>query len=257
MKVIMSMTELLGRLKAAKRKMEYVYSTNLDANSMNINKNRKMLVSVKPAHDAERNINGIPIDNVSESIAEEFESLINAIDTYRRLYMVKEIVNNDISIFVPDYKNPDSLVEMKVATALVYTNKQVKNFYTDLLQLMKDDYNAVCNAIESHNKTALSNENIRAYVMAKITSLGQSPDEDRIRYHYREYADEYINASEYMILDPIDISNKIKILERWIDRFYTTIDYKLAEINAITKVWVDLSEDNSWGYAVEDNTNIN
>ena len=237
--------------------MEVVYSTNLDINSLKLRKNRRMLVSVKPAYDANRTINGVDIETVEKDIITENNSLIDAIDIYRRLTFVKDIVNHELTISVPDFNDPDKLVEMRVSTALVYQSKPIKDFYIGLLQLMKDDYHSVLEAIESHNKAALSNDNIRAYVMAKISSLGMTQDENNVRYHYQEYADEYCRASEYVLIDPLNIDEKIHLLETWIDRFYNTLEYKLAEVNATTRIWIDLTKENEWGYISIESDNSN
>ena len=56
-------------------------------------------------------------------------------------------------------------------------------------------------------------------------------------------------------VDPLKLKDKIDKLENWINEFFTEIDFKLSEVNANTKILVDLDADeNIWYISQEIDT---
>ena len=103
------------------------------------------------------------------------------------------------------------------------------------------------NAKVAHQTSAMTEDKIRNYVIAKINSLNIPADD--VKNHFKDYSAEYIEANRVEIFDPLMVRDTFETRKKKIEDWYSKIDTILLEFNAKTKIWINLSdEENFWGF---------
>ena len=239
MKETISITELLTRIKAQKRKISdignrYLDSTNSKALISLYNKNRK------------ETINGIDINITENNIKDQFADIMYNIMLLRNLLIIKEQVNSTFKLLVPDIFNSDKEVELSIAQILILKSPTIKDYYLKLANRLREDLNEAYRALDVYSKNILDEQKVATYVLAKLNSIQPGyVDPNNLELvknitGYNEYAKEYIEANKVELLDPLEL---VKNSEKWynnINNFYDTIDTRLLEFNSTTKIIVDV-----------------
>ena len=242
----MTMSELLSRIKMAKKKLQVIQSDEFSGYQ-----NQKFITVWNPNKGM---INGVETSKIDEEFQSNYDSYNSQLFNLIKMMQVKEKVNCDhyLEIPNPDYRKGGK-IKATVTEILVLKTMSVQAYYNSLLNRYTREYNMALSSIEKYESKYLSEDTIRDYVIARLNSLQKDTSTDSINKYYSEYSAEYREANKIELFDPIDLKSKIDALQNWIDTFYNEIDYKLSEFNARTKIWIDLDLDEDfWGYPEEE-----
>ena len=112
MKEIISITELLNRIKSQKRKVDDISKRYLNSEES------RALISL---YNKNRNetINGANIIDTENNIKNQFSDIMYNIMLLRNLLIIKEQVNSYFRITVPDIFNSDKEIELSIAQILI------------------------------------------------------------------------------------------------------------------------------------------
>lgn len=243
----MTMSELLSRIKMAKKKLYTVQYNELDSSGNDYK-------FIKTWNPNKGTINGVETSKIKEEIQSNYDSYNSQLFNLIKMMQVKEKVNCDhyLEIPNPDYRKGGK-IRATVTEVLVLKTTVIHGYYDSLLNKYIKEYNSALNLIEKYESKYLSEDTIRDYVIARLNSLQKDSSVDSIKKYYSEYSAEYREANKMELFDPIDLKSKIDALQNWVDTFYNEIDYKLSEFNARTKIWIDLDLDEDfWGYPEEE-----
>ena len=246
MRKVMTMSELLSRIKMAKKKLQVIQSDEFSSYQ-----NQKFITVWNPNKGM---INGVETSKIEEEFQSNYDSYNSQLFNLIKMMQVKEKVNCDhyLEIPNPDYRKGGK-IKATVTEILVLKTISVQAYYNSLLNRYTREYNMALSSIEKYESKYLSEDTIRDYVIARLNSLQKDSSTDSINKYYSEYSAEYREANKIELFDPIDLKSKIDALQNWIDTFYNEIDYKLSEFNARTKIWIDLDLDEDfWGYPEEE-----
>lgn len=255
MRKVMSMSEVLANISLAKKKMSTINAITASATT---NYKAVMFMSLaNPMKD--QDMFGRDKKQIESTIQSNWDASKDNFMNYLKYSMIKEQVNATHKIKIP---NPDyaaevgSEIEVTIAEALILNTTLVKNHYENILKKMRSDYNFITEELKKHNETVLSEEAVSKYISTILSAQGEKVQGKIDVSMYSNYAKDYTDANKMEIIDPINIAEKIEFLEDWMDKFYTTIGYRLSEFNSTVKVWVDLDLDQDfWGYYSEDSDN--
>lgn len=242
MKEIISITELLNRIKKQKKKILDIDHKYLDENSKEFSSSKLLLTLYKPIDNT--TINGVDINISKENIEKEFNEIINSIRILRNLLIIKEQVNSTFTMVVPNIFNSGKDINLSIAQILILKSPLIKNYYYKFINRCKNDIDIANLALEKHNENVLSNDNINRYVIAKFNSLHINIDPEYISDiekipNYEEFAKEYKSVNEVKIYDPLCITDKLEKISENAASFYDNIDTKLLEFNSTTKIVID------------------
>lgn len=249
MKKIMTMTEVLAKLNVSKKRMQ---STTFE---MARPSGASIFVTAKKTNRS-TTVSGTNISDAEKGIQSNFDMTMDNFSNAWKLLMVKEAVNSMIRITIPnpDFRKGGTITAtITEVLSLCGDGSISKKYYNQLLSKMQAEYNNVTSLIKKNEETVLSQERITDYVIQRLNALKENTSKDAVEKVYDEYAKEYIAANTLEIVDPIDIMDKINKLDQWITDFYTTVNFRLSEVNSKTKVWIDFDLDNDfWGLVNED-----
>ena len=239
MKEIISITELLNRIKSQKRKVDDISKRYLDSEES------RALISL---YNKNRNetINGANIIDTENNIKNQFSDIIYNIMLLRNLLIIKEQVNSYFRITVPDIFNSDKEIELSIAQILILKSPIIKNYYIKIGERLRSDLNDAYKALEAYSRTVLDEQKIATYVLAKLNSIQPGyVDPNNIELvkkmtGYNEYAKEYIDANKVELLDPLELTKLAEEKYNNINNFYDNIDTRLLEFNSTTKIIIDL-----------------
>lgn len=242
MKTVMTLTELLTKLKLAKKQVEedsYILTTGKDLKGMPTVD--AMLVGLQLSEQG-TDINNIPVEDAAKRIQSNWDTVAANKEKLNKLTMIKDTVNHSTKITVP---NPNytkgGTVDLTIAEVLTLKGKQSE--YKSLLTVMRTTYQAALDQIAKYTLNNLSDTKASEYATKMIAINNPDASDEEKKELRSKYYDEYIKKNKIEILDPINIKDKIDKLEAWITDFYGSIDYKLSEVNATTKIEVDLDLD--------------
>lgn len=240
----MTMTEVLAKISLAKKKME---SAGKAASTTRGN----IFMTVKKKN-RDVTIANVNVEESKNGITANFDSTMDNFTNLYKLLMIKEAVNSNTRIEIPnpDFRKGGTINATITEILALYGEDSIsRKYYKKILDKMKSDY-AQCEKIISDNEvTVLSETRITEYVTQRLAALKENPTKAAVEANYEKYSKEYIDANSMEYVDPIDLADKIEKLENWMDEFYNNINFKLSEVNSKTKVWVDLDkDDNFWGY---------
>lgn len=228
-KILMSVTELLNTIYELKRKIDSTIENDFGEES------RLLLTLYNPTRN--KTITGLEIDTATVDLTNRYNSIINLIEIYRRLVMLKESINTQYTLEVPDILTGEPTT-LSIAMILMLKSKLIKEYYFKLIDKINKDKAEIITALEDHEKNVMSQDRVDKYVNAKFTSLKMNSMNDLKSANYETFSKEYIDANTLKILDPNNIKDWDKI-EKNIRKFYSTIDYKLLEFNSTTKIWIE------------------
>lgn len=242
MKTVMTLTELLTKLKLAKKQVEEDNHTLITGKNISgIPTVDAMLVGLQLPEQG-TDINNVPIEDAAKRIQSNWDTVAANRDKLNKLTMIKDSVNHTTMLTIP---NPNytkgGTVNLSIAEVLTLKGKQSE--YKSLLTVMRNTYQAALDQISKYTLTNLSDAKASEYATKMIAINNSDASDEEKKILRSKYYDEYIKKNKVEILDPINIKDKIDKLEAWINDFYGSIDYKLSEINATTKIEVDLDLD--------------
>lgn len=118
-------------------------------------------------------------------------------------------------------------VKMSVAEAI--DRKSSIEYDKFFLDALKKQYSHTLGIIEGNNSdlTERADSQINALYDNK-----ESVDPKKIQ----TLKDDYINENTFDLIDPINIREKIEVLEKQIEDFLLEVDFKLSESNALTMI---------------------
>ena len=235
-----TMMEVISKIKFINKKMDEMYKRYISEESSS----RAMISLYNP--DSRITINGVPADNVIDSIENIHSEIMSMINDVNLFNTIKEQVN---AIKTITFTNIEGIKQtLTVTQFLAITSPKVKKYHMDYLNKLKKDAEDAQHALGVYTQKVMSDDKVSMYVNSKMNSLHINNDPDRATYY--RFASEYRNANRMEILDPLHIQNgideKIKEVEEWYDK----ASVKLSIFNATTKVWVEKNDDTvaiNWG----------
>ncbi len=239
MKEIITITELLNRIKSQKRKVNDISNKYLDS------ADSRALISI---YNKNRNetINGASIIDTEGIIKNQYVDIMSNILLLRNLLIIKEQVNSSFKLIVPDIFNTGKEVELTIAQILILKSPIIRDYYIKIGERLRKDLNDAYKALEAYSKNVLDEQKIATYVLAKLNSIQPGyVDPNNIELvkkmtDYNEYAKEYIDANKVELLDPLKLTKLAEEKYNNINNFYDNIDTKLLEFNSTTKIIIDL-----------------
>ena len=252
MKKVMSMTEVLAKLKTAKNALDKEYNkfsvsdrvpfSSIDSSILLIDVINRSKGSTAAGH---------PADQAESNVQANWDRLASAQSIVKKLTAIKDGVNHEVKITIP---NPDytkqGTVTVPMSEVLALTNSSIKYMYSRILAGMQTQYESATRYMREFNERVLSNERINGYINDKLNEEGIEGKDDSTK-RYLELYNEFVSMNKIEFVDPVNLKSKIEYLSNWIDTFYTDIDYKLSEKNATIKIEVDLDKDDDFWHIVE------
>ena len=238
---VITLVELLSKIKRARRELEDLYTFYI-----NPGESSRSMVSLYYTSSG-LSVNGAPISEVEKEIV-DIDTKINAsLNTLMKLLAIKEKINATSNLIVPSPFGEDGEITLTVAEILMLKSDVIKKYRTEYLYKLDRDYHKAMNAKVAHQTSAMTEDKIRNYVIAKINSLNISADD--AKNHFKDYSAEYIEANRVEIFDPLMVRDTFETRKKKIEDWYSKIDTILLEFNAKTKIWINLSdEENFWGF---------
>lgn len=245
----MTMTEVLAKLTLAKKKM------NSAGYGIMTQSGGQIYISAKKKN-RDVSITNTPVEEVVKGIQSNYDTTLDNFSNCWKLLMIKEAVNSSIRIQIP---NPDfrksGTIEATITEVLSLCGdgSLSKKYYASILNRMKRDWETIQDTIDRNEKNVLSEDKITAYVVQRLQALKENTSKAATEASYSKYAPEYIEANTIEPIDPLNLKEQIDKLENWMEEFYSTVNYKLSEVNSKTKVWVDFDLDNDfWGFVIDE-----
>lgn len=232
-----SMSEVLSKIKMYKTRIDSKISYIGDSSF----ENSIRMINIKKKNEKE--CNHVPVDTAKENIVAMHQSNLALIDNLRKLNMLKNGVNDMISVTVAGK-------EMTIAQVLSMSNGSIKRYQEQYIDKLKSDYRDAINTINRCNEKVFTQDKINAWISVYLgTTVNglqemQKDDPDRVQ----EAIDKYHEQNDIEIIDPIDILSEIDRLEKYYDALYNNIGFTLSAMNARIIVEYDLDSDdpNFW-----------
>lgn len=128
--------------------------------------------------------------------------------------------------------NAETVVEIcgeKMTVAKAIDLKQFLSYKKDLLNSMKAQYDRATSNMNSNNATVEAKiDSLVATAFGKESKTNIKPED------YAAIADPYRNANEWSLVDPLNIEERIRKDEEYIEQFYSTVDGILQISNCVT-----------------------
>lgn len=235
--VVYTMSELIMKLKQARKEVNSKYYEYLDPDSNKANNSRLFytLYNIQTA----RTVNGKIIGEVGKEIQNIFTSLRDTINVMIKLQHIKNAVNNSCLIEIPDifelYFDGNNTNTYTIDDLVTFKSPQVKNYYLNLVNKLKKDKEYAEAYLENHEKNLEADTMKYVLTNAKPVSLSDETNKD----HYIDLMMNYRKANELTLINPTGV-DPLKFEESVI-KFYNIIDYKLMEFNNNTTVRIDFS----------------
>lgn len=245
MKKIMTMTEILATRTLYKKKLMKSVMQDEDSSAetggLFSNSVKAMIdkskfteyISFKPVNK-DVCINGKPVEYMTEAIKAKYKSVTDTLDNYIKLNRVINCVN---SMVVYNYNGNDiSLAELRTTKSDVVMETRrsiIESLRNDLQKATKyyvDKMTAIKNGEEKHVESTFG---------ANAASVVNAEEIAKVLKYYHES-----NDIEYV--DPLKLEALVNKLSEEFDDFYTTMDFRLSEINAMINVEVDLDEETNF-----------
>ena len=238
---VITLVELLSKIKRARRELEDLYTFYI-----NPGESSRSMVSLYYTSSG-LSVNGAPIAEVEKEIVDIDTKINVALNTLMKLLAIKEKINATSNLIVPSPFGEDGEITLTVAEILMLKSDVIKKYRTDYIYKLDRDYHKAMNAKVAHQTSAMTEDKIRNYVIAKINSLNIPADD--AKNHFKDYSAEYIEANRVEIFDPLMVRDTFETRKKKIEDWYSKIDTILLEFNAKTKIWINLSdEENFWGF---------
>lgn len=228
-----TMTELLSKITLTKKKIDY-YTTSREYSSLN---QSSLFLGLKKK--GEDFVNGQPSSVISDNIKGNYQSYTEHLKNWSKLLIIKNAVNTSVYITIAGSR-------MSIAEALAYNSTSVKNHCDTLIKRMKTDWAKAQSTIAEYNDQKFSEDKINAYVQTALG--GVSSDEmERVKKttpeRIRELIETYKDINSMELIDPLNITERIDKWTEWYDEFFSTINFRLSEINSRIMIEYDLDKD--------------
>lgn len=237
-----TMMELISTIKSISKELDELYKNYVAEDCTG-----RAMVSIYN-NMTKMTINGAYLIDASSEICAIHERIAKLLADLGSYNMIKEDINSKCKIKFKDLGS-DQEIECTVTQFLAITSPKYKKFMLDYNRKLKKDYEDAKAAQAKIAQKVMSEDKISNYVNAKMASLHIIDDPDRSTYS--KFAKEYQEANTFVILDPINIADRIdqKIAE--IEAWFDSCSAKLAIFNATTKIWYSRDSDtgiiNEWG----------
>ena len=173
-----------------------------------------------------KKINGISVDEFKKNMQGSYDKVC---DLMKRQEAIKRAVTNSNAVTTVNINGED----YTVAEAIWMKNHgcdMKKNF----IAVMKKQFNMAQNEVTRQNGKELE-QRADSYVTAMYgtkENRGNSDDIEKTR-------NDFITASSFEIVDPLNVNKKIEQLQDEVDKFMSEVDSALSVSNAITKIVVE------------------
>lgn len=163
------------------------------------------------------------VDAVQSLLKENFQSVIDLID--RREKLKRAVIGSNASTVVVIAGE-----SMTVAEAI--EKKGNIQFSQQLVHNLRAQFTNSRNKVDAENNKLFAEINV-AVQSAYGNEKGKVDEEQ-----YNAVANPRLNRSEFSLIDPNGIENKIKVAETKISEFLSEVDFVLSESNAKTTISV-------------------
>lgn len=232
-----SMSEVLSKIKMYKNRIDSATSIYSDSSL----KSGTRLVNIKKKNEKE--CNHVPVDTAKINIIAAHHSNLALVDNLRKLNMLKNGVNDMITVTVAGK-------EMTIAQVLSMSNESIRRYQEQYIDKLKKDYRDAIDTIDKYNEKVFTQDKINTwisvYLGTTVNGLQEMQKDDPNRV--QEAIDKYHEQNDMEIIDPIGIMNEIDRLEKYYDALYNNIGFTLSAMNARIIVEYDLDSDdpNFW-----------
>lgn len=168
-------------------------------------------------------IDGVPVSDFKNNISSDYQKAIDLINRRNAIKRAVVLSNATTKVIIGNK-------EYTVAEAI-----EMKNHGMDGLKMLLNELVNQCNkAVLKFNQNSGEELERKAeqYTMNILKSQGDSSEKDSKQV--QALHDAYVASNEFMMIDPLDIVNKIDDIDKMIDEFNAEIDSCLSVSNAIT-----------------------
>jgi hypothetical protein len=206
--VIMSIHRALGELKTYDNRIKNAICS-------------QFVIANKKSNEK---IGGKTVKEFTNAMKGNFNSVTSLIENKKRIKQAIVISNAETNVSI-------SNVTYKVAEAI--ERKNLIRLEEEFLAQLKTQYKKERDKVENENN-ALQNK-LEDYLKSVLGEKNNRTPED-----VAKYTEDFEKRHKYDLIDPANIENYIKQLDKEIIDFKTEVDYVLSESNANTKISVDL-----------------
>lgn len=228
----MTITELLAKRSLLKKKI---------SNMLKFGYGEDNIQFIHIIYDATGvNNNNIPKEQLEKDIKSSFDRINDSMRNFRKYTSIKNEFNAKAKITIAGK-------EYTVAEALALNNEDVKEFYKTLINKMRNDLALVRKAYNDYQTKQFSDENINKFI---AVTLGENAaKEDNSSEKVKELIETFKSGRSISYVDPLNLEEEIKSMSDWFDEFYTTVNFKLSELNSSVKIEVDLDKETDlWSF---------
>ena len=170
-------------------------------------------------------INGVSAKTVKEEMKSSYQSVVDIIKTVEAIKKAVSKSNAENTIIVCGD-------EMTVAEA-IYMMQYGIDIKKSLLQTLRAQYASARNSVERYNKDV--EQRADKFVESMFGSKEKATGQDAIVAR-----DAYIKQNTYEVVDPVNLMDKIKYLEAWINEFETEVDGAIQVSNATHTIVIEV-----------------
>ena len=171
-------------------------------------------------------ISGVSIGDFKDDIKSSYQKVNDLINRRNAMKRAVVLSNATTKVIVAGQ-------EYTVAEAIDMKNngmrglKYLRDYMTHRYMVAKDQFN--------RNSGEALEEKANQYVMNVLNSQGNSADKTDAK-QIQTLHDSYVTNNEFVMIDPLDVAQKLEELDKTITDFETDVDAALSTSNAITTI---------------------
>ena len=186
-----------------------------------------------------KTVGGVAVEEIEKEIQSSWQKIESLMSNFSKIKFALLTSNAGISkdtevkkvkVAGKDY----TMAELIATSDELYGNSNHHGLYPQLLNIMKNQYATTTKTVDSqHDKIE---QQLKDY-LAKSVGNDKSVSADEIAQRSKVFHQD----GDYVLIDPLNIAKKIKILQDEIETFKQECDATLSEQNALTTVSIDLT----------------
>lgn len=164
--------------------------------------------------------NSYTIEDFNKQVKSTYDKINDLIEQRHKLITAIMLTNASTKIKIDDK-------EMTISEAIAL--QETIEYKKDILERIRTDLSNTTMNLDSLNET----------VDRKLTSLLNTMyanKDNKESIDTTEFSKNFKENNLYKLVDPLNITKEIAKLDEYIDKFENKLNYKLSEINSITKI---------------------
>lgn len=222
-KVTMTLTEALAKRNVLLKKLQ---SFELNEARSFVNSSDSKMIFVKKNSDAK--IGHLTLEEAKSQAQSVFDKLFSTINNYTALIQAinEANVNNTVTI---------AGREMTIASAIAYKTSVVTKTKHNIIDIMKRQIKNADEILERYIRARDDADGLNNYL---AVALGADPA-TRSPEAVKQQTELFYETNDASIIDPLNIREKVKILEENLIKFETEVDTALSVANANITIEVE------------------